>query len=310
VNVELIDLRDFDFKRKMLFDNLIIGNRSINIGLLMKREIEGDPLGYRLVDFNYQGLRFHKSNKKAPIPYHSSNKNIYSISNTVLDADLFINVPKLKTHKKTGVTISLKSLIGTSNRKHWLPHYQAGSPPLGDEYPEEASLRERMISQLSRFPLPKGHSFIFNIPNVLERKNLITEGCWSGNKTLWRTILDFNSILFYADKRGVLSKRKQRNYITIVDGIIGGEGEGPLRSSPKKCGVLIGGYDPVAVDAVATSAMGLNASKINHIEMAEQNAFYIGTSKPEQIKIVPEKHASLNFNFKVPQSWKDIKLRC
>ena len=34
--------------------------------------------------------------------------NEYCISNTILDADVIINIPKLKTHKKAGITVCLK----------------------------------------------------------------------------------------------------------------------------------------------------------------------------------------------------------
>lgn len=316
INLELLDLRDFTFTRRMLFDNLIVGNHSLNIGLLIKKTIAGDPRGYTVVDLkdksnfaknfsNYPGLRFHRSNKKNPVAYHSRTKNLYSISNTVLNADLFINVPKLKAHKKTGVTLSLKSLIGISNRKYWIPHYQEGCPPQGDEYPRKPCWGERAISSLSRYPLPGGNSLIINIPKVSQRKNIVTEGCWSGNNTLWMSILDLNSILFYADKKGMLKKNKQRNYITIIDGVIGGEGEGPLAASPKKCGILIGGYDPVAVDCIATSVMGFAVDKINHIKNADQNEFSLGISDINQIKIVAEESGRPKFDFKPPKSWEN-----
>jgi hypothetical protein len=259
---------------------------------------------------NYQGLRFHRANKKNPIAYHSKTRNLYSISNTVLNADLFINVPKLKTHKKTGVTLSLKSLIGISNRKYWIPHYQAGCPPQGDEYPHKPSWGERIITSLSRHPLPGGHSLIINIPKISHRKNIITEGCWSGNKTLWRAILDLNSILLYADKKGRLKDRKQRNYLTVIDGIIGGEKEGPLRATPKKCGLLIGGYDPVAVDTVASSVMGFNVSKINHIQNVDKNVFPVGCNDLDQIEIIPAESKNLNLGFKPADSWKEIERIC
>ena len=54
----------------------------------------------------------------------------------VLGADAVINIPKLKTHKKSGVTLALKSCIGLTNEKYWLPHYTAGTPAEdGDEFP-------------------------------------------------------------------------------------------------------------------------------------------------------------------------------
>ncbi|MFQ5584652.1 MAG: DUF362 domain-containing protein, partial [Calditrichia bacterium] len=198
-----------------------------------------------------------------------------------------------------------KSLVGITNRKYWLPHYQEGIPPRGDEYPQLPKIGKRILSQLSRFPLPGGNSLIINIPKVRNQQKIITDGCWSGNHTLWRTILDLNSILFYADKKGKIKNTRQRNYLTILDGIIGGEGDGPLRSSPKKCGMLIGGYDPVAVDTVATTLMGFESKKINHLANAENNALLIGMSDLDRITIIPPEAGSIRFNFQPASSWQE-----
>ena len=37
-------------------------------------------------------------------------------------------MPKLKTHKKCGVTISLKNLVGLNTNKNLLPHHSLGTP--------------------------------------------------------------------------------------------------------------------------------------------------------------------------------------
>ena len=34
---------------------------------------------------------------------------------------VLINIPKLKTHKKVGLTVALKNLVGTTPRTNWLP---------------------------------------------------------------------------------------------------------------------------------------------------------------------------------------------
>ena len=57
----------------------------------------------------------------------------------------------------------------------------------------------------------------------------------------------------------------QRKYLTIIDGIIGMEKEGPMGGIPKKCGVLVGGFHPVAVDYVTSYIMGFDYTKIHKI---------------------------------------------
>ena len=51
-------------------------------------------------------------------------------------------MPKLKTHKKIGVTLNLKNLIGINGDKNWIPHYRIGSPRTeGDEFNSRSILR-------------------------------------------------------------------------------------------------------------------------------------------------------------------------
>ena len=42
----------------------------------------------------------------------------------------------------------------------------------------------------------------------------------------------------------------QRKYYAIVDGVVAGEGDGPMDVDAKEAGILIAGSDPVAIDAV------------------------------------------------------------
>src|SRR6185295_13052673 len=136
---------------RMALDNLGLAGRSVNVGMLERRALPGDPRGYSVVnlgdsssfaawDGRCERLRFHHSNPDLPSRHHQSGRHEYSIPNTLLQADLLVSLPKMKSHKKTGVTLSLKNMIGTTNQKYWLPHFTAGAPPDGDEYPEAPPL--------------------------------------------------------------------------------------------------------------------------------------------------------------------------
>jgi uncharacterized protein (DUF362 family) len=304
VPIELIDLRDFVMAPHMLLDNAVVGKRSINIGFLRKEPRPGDPLGYVVMDLgtesafahefsNHADLRFHRSNPRTPVPHHSPIVNRYSFSKTVLSSDVLIHVPKLKTHKKAGVTLAMKSVIGLSNRKYWMPHYQAGWPPHGDEYPVKPSLGDRVFLKLSRFPMPGGHSLILNFPKTMGHRP-IADGSWPGNDTLWRTILDLNRALLYASADGRLHSTPQRQILVVIDGIVGGEGDGPIRPVPKQCGVLVGGLDPAAVDWVATTIMGLDPSQIRFLRDVPM------------VEIKPESLAALRLNFTPPLGWEGL----
>lgn len=67
----------------------------------------------------------------------------------------------------------------------------------------------------------------------------VTEGTWYKNNTLWRTILDLNHIIRFADKSGNIRQECQRTILHLGDMIISGEKEGPLAPSPKEENITI-----------------------------------------------------------------------
>ncbi len=172
-DVAFVDLRYFRVAPYLALDDVRRRGRSYNLGLLVRRRLPGDPRGYRTVDLAEQSrfaepdappgrdLRFHRSHYRTPVEHHTGGHHEYSAPGTVLDADVVVNLPKLKTHKKTAVTLSLKSVIGLTNEKYWLPHFTAGDPAVGgDEHALPQTLAERVENKLSRLPLPGDHSLI------------------------------------------------------------------------------------------------------------------------------------------------------
>jgi uncharacterized protein (DUF362 family) len=89
---------------------------------------------------------------------------------------------------------------------------------------------------------------------------------------------------------------------TVVDGIWGMEGNGPLSGDPIPMDLIIAGADPVAVDAVCTAIMGFNPQNIGHITVAAKHGLGVanldriaveGESIPtvaKEFKVVPEEH--------------------
>lgn len=86
------------------------------------------------------------------------------------------------------------------------------------------------------------------------------------------------------------------NY-TVVDGIWGMEGNGPLGGEPIEMNLIIAGADPVAVDAVSTAVMGFNPKNIGHITMAAKHG--LGVADLDQIVVKGERIASAAKEFKV-----------
>jgi len=64
---------------------------------------------------------------------HSSRRHQYLVAKEVIEADVIINLPKLKTHKKAGMTCALKNLIGINGNKEYLPHHRIGGSEKGGD---------------------------------------------------------------------------------------------------------------------------------------------------------------------------------
>src|ERR1039457_6380295 len=109
--------------------------------------LAGDPHGYSLVDLGARsrlvcfGVNAHfgvTDYSSENTTGHHRGAHRYAVGNTVLSADVILNVPKLKTHMKTGMTGALKNFVGIVGSKDFLPHFRAGSPSAGgDEYPDK-----------------------------------------------------------------------------------------------------------------------------------------------------------------------------
>jgi uncharacterized protein (DUF362 family) len=268
--LEVIDLR----RETVVFKDGIIQER---------RTLPGDPRGYRAVDlgersfFTGSGLdpnRFRGADYD-PGPtaeHHRGGRNAYLLSETVLSSDLVINLPKLKTHKKTGVTLALKNLVGINGDKNWLPHHSLGSvDDGGDEFPQNR-LIDRLRSRATEIARPllargrmlKAFQWVRRVESATRGDEFIRSGNWYGNRTTWRMCCDLNRCLYYSDRDGLHldAPAPVRTVLTIVDGVLAGEGEGPLAPSDVPLGVVLAGTDPVAVDLAAIRLMGFDEQKL------------------------------------------------
>ena len=249
--------------------------------------LAGDPKGYSLVDLGSRSrlMCFGVNARFGVTDYHSANTrrqhrgaHRYAISNTVLGADVILNVPKLKTHMKTGLTGALKNFVGIVGAKDFLPHFRAGSPRNGgDEYPDR-NLLSRVASPVRDLLQTRAPLWMWKLARAGAQSSpmpLIHGGAWHGNDTLWRTIHDLADIARNYDVGGVL-RPQPRTILTLVDAIVAGEDCGPLKPRPKPCGLLIWGEDPGVVDVTCATLMGFDWRRIpllSHLCDAEARAF-------------------------------------
>jgi uncharacterized protein (DUF362 family)/ferredoxin len=132
------------------------------------------------------------------------------ISQIALEADVIVNLPKLKTHALTVFTGGIKNMYGT------IP----------------ASLRHRY------------HRDFLNVD-------------------------DFSLML--TDIFAVV-----RPQLTIMDGIISMEGEGPAGGNLRQTNIILTSRDAVALDTVATSIIGLNPEDVGTIRHCNERRLGVG----------------------------------
>jgi len=150
------------------------------------------------------------------------------IPSIVKDADLIINLPKLKTHSLTIYTGAIKNLFG-----------------------------------------------------------IIPGGRKSQLHNLTKTEQKFSEMLV-----DILKFVKPG--LTIMDGIVGMDGNGPSMGEPHYTGIILVSENPVALDIVATKIIGFNPEKITAIKVAKKQNLV------NKIEIIGNK--KLKFNYDKPSA--------
>ena len=253
-----------------------------------RESVAEDARGYRWVDVgaksHFEGLdpttfRIAVAPPREMTKRHAPGRHEYLIPQVVLDSDAIISVPKLKTHRRAAVSLTLKGFFGLVSHKSSLPHYRVGSPAEGGDEYIHPSRRKRLYSwlhdQVQSQPLVLHKALMAALRNAVWRthhvvpfRDMVNEAMWHGNDTIWRTILDVYQAVFFADREGRLCDAPQRGHLCLVDGIIGGEGNGPVQPDPITPGVLVAGVNPAAIDAVTATLMGFDIEKIPTIRQA------------------------------------------
>jgi|LFRM01.1.fsa_nt_gb uncharacterized protein (DUF362 family) len=285
-------------------------------GAIERIELPGDPEGYTLVNLGefseFSGMnndwkKFRVTNYDSDVmqKYHNVDSHSYLVANSILHADVIINLPKLKTHRKAGMTGALKNMVGIIGSKDCLPHHRIGSQEEGGDEYLHRDIRKRMATRLHEIQdrtknpvvgmLGKlGHFLIYGTQRIAPSPDAYAEGSWYGNDTIPRTIVDLNKIIFFADKRGILQENPQRKALTVVDAIIAGEKEGPLEPSPKPIGTLVAGENPVGVDLTCSQIMGFDHHKIPTLKCASGLKLINSEQATDEIQILADEIVKLD----------------
>jgi hypothetical protein len=268
-------------------------------------------------------FRVHMYDARAMARTHGPGKHWFLVAREVTEADVIVNIPKLKTHKKAGMTGALKNLVGVNGNKEFLPHHRkGGSGEGGDCYEGRWCLKriaetlfDRVGESSSTVMLPfLGYSTraCARLAGVLAGDSNL-DGSWHGNDTVWRTVLDLNRIVQYGTSSGALADAPQRIVISLCDAIIGGEGEGPLEPDPVPSGFLSASLNSALLDWANAKLMGLDPMRIPLLKGARSRFRWALVRHPEEDVTVFTAHGEamlsdlvppLGHYFKPPNGWR------
>jgi uncharacterized protein (DUF362 family)/ferredoxin len=158
----------------------------------------------------------------------------FELATAVLEADVVVNLPKVKTHNVTLLTLGVKNTFGCipgMRKAQW--HLKAGT---------DHSYFAGMLAELCQIVKPA---------------------------------------------------------LTIVDGVIGMEGEGPSSGDPRPLGLILAGENPHALDTTICRVIGVPPEELHTIQAAQQRGFE-GTN-PEQIEVLGQRVENVGITpFRLP----------
>ena len=155
------------------------------------------------------------------------------IPKSIVEADAFISVPKLKTHCQTEITVGMKSMQGVF------------------------SVDDKVNFHNEAFP--------------------------------WKMV----DIL-----------RVAKPHLTIVDGLICGEGYGPIYTDPVEMNLIVASEDVVAIDAVCSAIMGIDPFEVPITRLGHSEG--IGVGDLAMIDVKGETIESVMKHFKRSGIWNPI----
>ena len=168
-----------------------------------------DRLGARLVHFD------------KPVQIKKNEKHLFKllkISKDVLEADVIINLPKLKTHTQMYLTLGVKNMFGcVVGKKKPQLHMEAG---------KDSRQFARMLVEIYGSIAPA---------------------------------------------------------LTIIDGIVGMEGNGPGSGDPKQIGLILASKDAVAMDRIICEIIGAEPEKLFILAAAKELGY--GNAELNEIQV-------------------------
>jgi hypothetical protein len=294
------ELNELKIDQKPLSDFLIfnLGYKSLLEPVTHKTQNK-----FRVVDYN----------SKRMAEAHAPGIHKYCLIKELFEYDIIISLPKVKTHQKAGLTAALKNVVGFNGDKDYLPHHRIGGTKMGgDCYPGRNILRhwaELFLDRANQKQGRMGYKFLRKLASAFWKVSIpgiyhdLFAG-WYGNDTTWRMVMDLNKIIIYGKSDGTISSNLQRTVFSLCDGIIGGQGNGPLFPDPLPLGIISFSNNSAINDLCLTSLMNIDYSKIPLIIGASRQANFSNCDIFIDNKLIcPEELFKYSINVTPPPGW-------
>lgn len=311
INISFLDFRDLVVKQ-------------VNGIIVTENEKTKDPDKYITVELGNKSEHYqHNFKGKYEIcgytdeemnKYHKDNVHNYVIHKSVLEADVIINLPKPKTHRFAGITAAQKNFVGCCSDKESLPHFKAGSTCIGGDETNSNSCLAKKIAwnyrkylwacKKNEYKRAYIYYFFYRMFNWLKKDRFYIHGAWYGNDTIWRTIIDLNTIILYCDKNGIFSlEHEAKNILNIGDMMVVGEKDGPLNPSPRKLKMLMISENAAIFDYIFCKMIGFDEELIPTVYQSIRNK-YLSPKEWKKIKIYSN---NADFNYQQINEFKSKK---
>ena len=114
-----------------------------------------------------------------------------------------------------------------------------------------------------------------------------------------------NLLHFRGIERSILDlARTVKVHYSIIDGVVGMEGDGPIMGKARPVGALVLSPFPLAADATAARLMGFDPRKI--LYLAQAGRFLPGL-RPQDVVIRGERPARFAAQFDCPEEFKGMR---
>lgn len=199
-----------------------------------------------------------------------------------------------------------------------------GYPTLIDLDPKKVSLVDLNTDELVEKPVPAGKRMKSRkVPRTIEEADVVISlpvmkihfaaGVSLAVKNLQGTMPPIEKYMthFFGLWQNLVNiHHVVKPALHIIDGIVGQEDFGPVSGTPKTMNLLIGGENPVAVDAVTMRVMGLKPHESPPVFLAYLQG--LGPVEPEKIEVLGAPISQVASTFKPPvidlQDGRDFKI--